>query len=297
MLLTYFEFQVYKTGAFHGCCIWSLMRGYRRWYESIHEHARDVESSMKPALQTAPIIFALNRGAPCLDNQLDELSEMLADAEKKRLREGEYARYRRRYVISRAISRMLFESLTGESPSGPLFQNGDTAAPLIKITSGGHRISFSVSHTKQESYFAFAQGNAVGLDVEYRRRVREPLLAAEYAFAPVEVTWLKALSPDQLDSAFLRLWTRKEAVIKMHQGSIAHDMDRFTVPLDTSLGVRSIDIPWHESSTVANLADFQIGNRVLGSVCWVGGCGDIGIFELDPKHIRRLNASLLTPFI
>jgi len=69
----------------------------------------------------------------------------------------------------------------------------------------------SVSHCAKAVAAAVCGGKRVGIDVESRRRISDGLMAR--VCSPAEQTAIHA-SPDPT-MAFLQLWTRKEAVLKM----------------------------------------------------------------------------------
>ena len=96
------------------------------------------------------------------------------------------------------------------------------------------RLFFSVSHTKEKIFVAFADQN-VGIDAEpTSRQINLPVLLKK--FPPAERIEIKNTED------FLRLWTIKESAIKWLGGTLAHDLDRLSYIKD-QLFYNGINIP------------------------------------------------------
>jgi phosphopantetheinyl transferase len=76
-------------------------------------------------------------------------------------------------------------------------------------------VEFSVSHAGAVSIFAFTRVGAVGVDVEsLERKVNARAIAKRY-FQPPEVGRLASLNEKEHRSEFIRMWTAKEAAVKL----------------------------------------------------------------------------------
>lgn len=76
-------------------------------------------------------------------------------------------------------------------------------------------VEFSVSHSGAVSIFAFAGVGALGVDVEsLQRKVNAPAIVKRY-FHPQEADWLASLDEKESHSEFFRMWTAKEASVKL----------------------------------------------------------------------------------
>ncbi len=85
----------------------------------------------------------------------------------------------------------------------------------------------SWSHSGEGLLIAHAGNAAVGIDLEYvRPRAQAVALAARY-FHPAEAAWVAARDGEpERQSAFIRLWCAKEAVLKAHGRGLAFGLDR-----------------------------------------------------------------------
>lgn len=72
-------------------------------------------------------------------------------------------------------------------------------------------IEFNLSHCIDMALVAVTSGLAVGIDVEARRRVADPLRLARRVFTADEVALLVSLPATRRTEQFLDLWTRMEA--------------------------------------------------------------------------------------
>lgn len=89
----------------------------------------------------------------------------------------------------------------------PLVEHDAAGAPYIVGHPGLH---ISISHCRAAVAVAVSREGAVGIDVECRRKVGEGLV--QRVCTPDEQAAIAA--SDDPEMAFLRCWTRKEAVLK-----------------------------------------------------------------------------------
>jgi 4'-phosphopantetheinyl transferase len=129
---------------------------------------------------------------------------------------------RRLFIASRAAQRVLAARYLDTDPRAvrlvrrcPTCGSTDHGRPALPAAPD---LDFSVSHTRDLVVLAFRRGGRVGVDVELADRrvdldgtgglVGASLVAAEAATLP-------AGPPDARRAAFYRLWTRKEAALKL----------------------------------------------------------------------------------
>ena len=85
---------------------------------------------------------------------------------------------------------------------------------------------FSISHTKQGIAVAISD-RPIGIDIEGLREATDSLISR--AMNPEEVSIIQASSSPQTE--FIRLWTRKEAYVKMKGTGIISDMHEILVDM------------------------------------------------------------------
>jgi 4'-phosphopantetheinyl transferase len=96
--------------------------------------------------------------------------------------------------------------------------------------SGPSPLHFNVTHSEGLGLIAFTTVGEVGIDVETLQRDIEAQDIASANFTRNEAFMIAAAgTPHEQASAFLRLWTRKEAVLKAAGHGILHGLDSVDV--------------------------------------------------------------------
>ena len=98
----------------------------------------------------------------------------------------------------------------------PVFEYGEHGKPSIV---GHPEIHFNMSHCK-EAAICVLSDNPVGVDIESIRRYSESL--ARYTMSDAEMG--RILQAECPEEEFIRLWTQKEAVLKLSGEGIRNDM-------------------------------------------------------------------------
>jgi 4'-phosphopantetheinyl transferase len=121
---------------------------------------------------------------------------LLSCDERKRAARLRSQRDRRRFIAARACLRELLGRRLDIPAAALEIRRGPRGKPQL----AGSDWRFSVSHSDDVAIYAFARGREVGIDLEAVRAVPEASAIAGHAFADAK--------------AFLRWWTRKEALFK-----------------------------------------------------------------------------------
>jgi len=131
-----------------------------------------------------------------------------------------------------------------------------------------HALQFNWSHSGDAALIAVARNVAPGIDIERLRPRAHAMPLAERFFHPEETAALAALDASEQASAFLRLWTGKEAVLKAMGRGIAFGLDRLRLAV-TPAEPRLI---WLDGDDPAQwqLHALPAGVDHLASVAWRG---------------------------
>jgi 4'-phosphopantetheinyl transferase len=124
----------------------------------------------------------------------------------------------------------LLAAYLGEPPESLILINGEHGRPALAAPH--ESLAFNWSHSGDRALLAIARGVAPGIDLERWRPRPRALEIAQRFFCTDEAAALAKLDAKQLTSAFLELWTAKEAVLKALGHGIAFGLDRlrFAVP-------------------------------------------------------------------
>ncbi|MBD8881679.1 4'-phosphopantetheinyl transferase superfamily protein [Rhodanobacter sp. 7MK24] len=142
----------------------------------------------------------------------------------------------------------------------------------------GDALDFNWSHSGEQALVALARGVAVGIDLEQRRKRANALAIARRFFTAEEADWLDTLDEEAQRTAFLELWTAREAVLKALGRGIAFGLDRLSFRHEANgLVLQQLDgddpAAWHLSS-------LDIGTDALAALAWRGAPRRIRTFAL-----------------
>lgn len=156
-----------------------------------------------------------------------------------------------RHLVGRALIRAMLSRELGVAALSAEF----VANPWGKPELPGSGFEFSISHSGDAVWVALCRGIAVGIDVERADAATDSHALAE-VFHPVECATIQLLPAAEAQGAFLRCWTRKEAVIKALGEGLSRQLSSFCVwtdersrdwlaeaPETTAAGWTSADLP------------------------------------------------------
>ena len=143
--------------------------------------------------------------------ELRKLLASLAPEERERAARFFFPRHRRRYIAARGLLRQLLGARLGIRAEEVRLVYGKNGKPLVdpSLAAGPH---FSVSHCDDVALFAFSKACELGADIEALRAIRSADSIAAHIFSRREKRAYAAARDKAL--AFLRCWTRKEALAK-----------------------------------------------------------------------------------
>jgi 4'-phosphopantetheinyl transferase len=138
-------------------------------------------------------------------------AEWLDDDERARAGRFTFERDRRRFVARRVFLRRVLGGYLGVAPAAVGYRTVGTGRPELDPACG---LSFSTSHSGDLAVVAVSRDRVVGVDIEAVRPIGDALDLARAFFTAREADALAATPFDRRSTAFLRLWTCKEAYVK-----------------------------------------------------------------------------------
>ena len=120
---------------------------------------------------------------------------------------------KRRYGVCRGKLRHLLAALLGIDPSEVQFEYNATGKPRL-ASRHDSSIEFNVSHSGDWALFGFTAGSPVGVDVELFQRKTNFELLAPQVLSTNERKQLEQIEASERNSAIMRAWVAKEAVLK-----------------------------------------------------------------------------------
>lgn len=145
------------------------------------------------------------------EDEVREARALLSPPELERADAFVRAVDRRCFALVRGALRRAVAGALGGDPASVAFTEGPHGKPAV---AGAGDLHVNVSHTDGLALLALGRDAPLGVDVERARDDVNALDLARRYFAPAEADALEALPAPERPRAFLRLWTRKEAVLK-----------------------------------------------------------------------------------
>ena len=139
------------------------------------------------------------------------------------------ARDRRRFARCRRALREILGGLLGEHPGSLRFRAIGRGKPELDYpgaAGGPPPLRFNVSHSSHLAVIAICKDRELGVDIEQQRPIGEAERIVESFFSAAEQAEFATIAHEARPLAFVRGWTRKEAILKGLGVGIAGLADR-----------------------------------------------------------------------
>ena len=156
---------------------------------------------------------------------------LLSEDERRRADRLAFDRDRRRFIEARASLRRLLGARLRVRPESVEFSYGPHGKPDIARPLSVPPLHFNHSRYEDLALYAFSSVNAVGIDVEGVRPIRDADDIVSAFFSPREKAQYFSLRVSDRVAGFFNAWTRKEAFLKARGGGLAIPLDAFDVTL------------------------------------------------------------------
>ena len=159
----------------------------------------------------------------------------------------------------------------------PLIARTGRGKPYAPALAG---LDFNLSHARDHALIAIARDQPLGVDLERIDRKLDPHDLARRFFAKREADALDALPEAQRRTAFLRLWTCKEAMMKALGAGISFGLDRVAFDLDGAGSPAAIADVAPEAGDAAGwqVSLLEPAPGFLGALAWHGAPRQIRTF-------------------
>ncbi|MBD9374614.1 4'-phosphopantetheinyl transferase superfamily protein [Rhizobium sp. ARZ01] len=197
--------------------------------------------------------------------------DWLSEAEQQRARQFHIPQLTQRYVVSHAALRLVLGRHTGRHPSEIYFQTNAWGRP--EINGGPH---FSLTHSDSIAVIAVSISVPIGVDVEdISTKIDIDILRG--IMSTEEIRRLDSSDPQ--GDALLRLWTRKEAILKAFGRGLSYDARQLTVGFDPAKFNFWRHVALREGNKTLDfiLTDVCISERVTAAVALSGRSTDAAV--------------------
>jgi 4'-phosphopantetheinyl transferase len=136
---------------------------------------------------------------------------------------------RDRYIFAHGLLRSILAAYVGCAPQQLVFESKQYYKPFLIGPGGSDDIQFNLSHSEDMTLIAVARRTAVGIDVEYMRRIPDAHEIVNRVFSVDEREFLNSLPPADFNRGFFACWTSKEAFLKGLGKGLSYPLDKFSV--------------------------------------------------------------------
>jgi 4'-phosphopantetheinyl transferase len=147
------------------------------------------------------------------DSFLQEAPFTLSQDEQKRAARYHFEKDRKVYESGHVLIRKLLSHYTGIKSS--MLQLSPIVNQKPKLENAPFQINFNISHSGNKILVAIGFSSEVGIDVEKVVADFDTDGFAESNYHPNELTHFRSLSGEEDTDYFFRIWTRKEAWLKL----------------------------------------------------------------------------------
>jgi 4'-phosphopantetheinyl transferase len=152
-------------------------------------------------------------------NETEPGPELVVLSADEQLRAARFvrARDRRRFARCRASLREILGAILDQPPASLAFRavaRGKPELDLADQKDGQFRLRFNVSHSADLAMIAICRGCELGIDLEQIRPVSEAERIVASFFSDAEQAEFASIPGSARPIAFVRGWTRKEAILK-----------------------------------------------------------------------------------
>lgn len=143
------------------------------------------------------------------------------------------------HLAGRAIVRSVVAAATNRSADSIMIESDSRSKPVVPDEPG---IAFNISHSSGRVACAFLRSDDIGVDVERLERTMapDPESLVHRVCSPAETAAIIGPDGHADPRAFIRTWTRKEAVLKALGDGLA--LDPRTVAVTALHGGRPVDV-------------------------------------------------------
>jgi 4'-phosphopantetheinyl transferase len=181
-----------------------------------------------------------------------EVESWLSPDERDRAERFRFERDRRRFVAGRGALRAVLAAYINEDPRALRFVYGVHGRPELD---GGTAVRFNLAHSRDRGVIALTERAPIGIDIETAREMPDVDDLAPVVFSTAELEEVAAARNREV--AFLRGWTRKEAILKALGTGLSAVEHACSVSLGEHAAVLAIDGPHGPAAewTLRDLSD------------------------------------------
>ena len=176
---------------------------------------------------SADVVHVWLAGDEVPEPELGRMHALLDAEEQRRAAAHLRASDRRRFIVAHAAARSILGARLGVPPDTIRWRIGPHGKPSVAGAAGapGGRVEVNLSHSGSLCAVAVSTGRPVGVDVQRLCPGMDVAAMARRYYTAAEVAFvLTPAAPAARSHRFIRLWARKEALVKAAGGRLLRGM-------------------------------------------------------------------------
>lgn len=195
---------------------------------------------------------------------LQQLTASLSCDERERAARYRFEAGRHSFVTGRAMLRELLASRLGGSAATVKFVYGPHGKPHVLDETGREKLHFSVTNTADLVAIALSP-NRIGIDAE-KLTQRDYFDLYDLTLSPSEKNYLQVTPVYDRERSFLRMWTRKEALLKAAGTGLSDDLPKTEVIAGDTLWQMAADPEEGLSMQPFSVCDLDLGADFVSAI-------------------------------
>jgi 4'-phosphopantetheinyl transferase len=147
--------------------------------------------------------------------RLKHLYPLLSSTEKERSERFNHYKHRKNYIASHGFLHTVLSYYIDIPASEIAFSHGEQGKPSIIDEQNSENIQFNLSHSGNLAILAICKNHQLGVDIEHTDRKADWAGIARRFFTANEQQDFFQLNESIQEDAFYKVWTRKEAHMKV----------------------------------------------------------------------------------
>lgn len=188
-----------------------------------------------------------------------EIDRFLSVEEQERANRFVFDIHRARYRASRFALKTLLSNYLSIPAKEIVFELGQYGKPYLK----GTPFYFNMSHSGNHALIGVSLEKPIGVDIECFSK-RDYLGIARHSFSRREQAALVDMNEEELIKGFFRIWTQKEAFIKLLGRGLHYPLGTFSVSPEAPQTLLCID---NDDVSRYLMDTFDVTNELYGAVC------------------------------
>lgn len=175
--------------------------------------------------------------------RLKHLYPLLSDEEKERSERFKFYKHRKLFIASHGFLHATLCRYIGTPENGIQFSYAKYGKPSIIDNQNNENIQFNMSHSANLAILAVCKNHQLGIDIEFAERKTDWQGIIKRFYTDNEQEKLLSLPEDIQKETFFKIWTRKEAHMKITAQGLHLSPDKFEV-----------SVPPQEATFIKNLS-------------------------------------------